>query len=876
MHRLPRPSCARLARLAIAAALAAIPVRAQQFEALVGRGLPRDYFDTAALALADLDGDGHVDLVIGAVEIFPGLPLALRRGGPDGVFTSAPSGSMSAARCLPAKILCADLDGDGDLDVFVANRDGRQDVLLLNDGLGRFTDASPTGLPGLQDDSRAAVAADLDRDGDLDLVVATALGPDRLLLNDGRGVFTLGPGLPHRLGDDPTDIEAFDADGNGTIDLILTNARGQNRLWSGDGAGGFTDVSTARLPSDVDVSTAVVVADVDGDGAPDLLIGNRGTPDRLYRNDGAGRFATDPTWMPPVGGATVAAEALDADGDGDTDLVLARFGEANVLLLNDGTGSFRPAASPWPRREDHTNAVAVADVDGDGDPDLVFGNGCAVWAPGYDELLLNDGRGTFATATALAWPTRGADTEALAVADLDRDGALDVLVNSAAEVQVWRGDGYGGLSGPVTVATGVGPDFVLALACGDVDGDGDVDVVVGTSSSNVLLRNDGRGLLTAAPGALPTAGRETRAIALADVDGDGDLDLIEGNAGSSPQFAQQNRLLLNDGSGLFTDATATALPARADFTFGIAVADVDGDGDLDLLFANWSVAVPTSPRQPNRLLLNDGRGVFTDAPPGRLPLDDDPTAAAAFGDLDGDGDVDLVTANMGAPNRLYRNDGSGRFTEDPRALPRQFLPSRGLALGDYDADGDLDLVFANEDALNGVFRNDGPAVGFVDLSSSAWDGFRDTTAAIALADMDGDGDLDVLVGNRAGEADRLLFCLSRQLDVPLPVREGRSFVVEAYARPALPGSRAHLWFALSDAPPFLLPPLGGLRLDPRGLLDLGDAAIAPASGRADFVLRMPVSTGLVGLPLFFQSLVYAPIAPAGARLTNPVRVLVGG
>ncbi len=125
---------------------------------------------------------------------------------------------------------------------------------------------------------------------------------------------------------------------------------------------------------------------------------------------------------------------------------------------------------------------------------------------------------------------------------------------------------------------------------------------------------------------LPDSDR-TGALALGDVDGDGDSDLIFGNAFSG----QQNRLYLNDGTGTFPDATAARMPPDSDYTQSVALGDVDGDGDPDLVFGKSGLT-----NSQNRLYLNDGTGTFTDATVARMPHDTYNTSAVALGDVDGD------------------------------------------------------------------------------------------------------------------------------------------------------------------------------------------------------------------------------------------------
>ncbi len=852
----------------------ALPGQGFQFDELAGRGLPRELTDTSVVCLLDLDQDGHLDLIFGAIEVYPGLPLGIRLGSPDGVFRVAPNSYVPATTVLPSTLVCADFDGDGDTDVFVVNRDYVQNHLFFNDGTGRLVDVTAGRIPAALDDSRGGALGDIDGDGDIDIVIVNSLGSDYTLVNDGTGVFTVGATLTDPLFDDPTCVALVNARGTGVLDAIVTDAGGQNRYWENDGSGVFTEATATRLPVDSDASTAVVSLDADGDGDLDLLIGNRGAPNRLYRNDGTGVFSENPSDMPAAVGETTALAVVDIDGDVDLDIICARLGEPNVVLLNDATGVFTTAADPWPELQDYSTCVTVGDVDSDGDADVVFGNGRSIDAPGHKHLYLNEGSARFSWTTALGWGSPEESSVAIATGEMTGDGLPDVVVIRDLSIEVWGNTGLGGLALSGAYASGSSPDFCRSLALGDVDGDGDLDVVIGTIGPNLLFLNDGAGNLAPASTPLPVATLDTEAILLLDLDGDGDLDIVEGNAGSAAQFAQQNRILVNDGAGTFSDETATRLPAFGDFTFGLAAGDVDGDGDVDLLFANLNVVVPTAPRQPNRLLLNDGSGVFADAPAGNLPIDNDPSVDAAFADIDLDGDLDLIVANQRQRNRLFRNDGTGTFTLDPTALPTAIRVTEAVEAIDFDRDGDIDVFFANSESFNAVLVNDGTGV-LTEYTDAAFGVFRDATVDLAFLDVDRDRDYDLVTANKLGQADRLQLCLSRHLDLPLPLRVGRSFTIELFAAEPTPAMRGLVWVAAFSSPPLDFQPIGTI------LIDLGNAAIVsetsvPAStGKVVTSLRLPNNPVLIGSQVFFQAYIYDFSALMDSRLTGMLAPVIG-
>jgi len=250
-----------------------------------------------------------------------------------------------------------DVDGDGDLDAFVANR-GQGNVVWLNDGTGMYIDSGQT--LGTAPTTGVALG-DVDGDGDLDAWAANDGQANRVWLNDGAGIFV---DSGQSLGaSESRGVVLGDVDGDGDLDAWVANAGSQgNAVWLNDGMGAYADSGQTLGSAD---SRGLDVGDVDGDGDLDAWVANEGQSNVVWLNDGTGMYIDSGQIL---GSADSRGVGLgDVDGDGDLDAFVANEGQSNVVWLNDGMGTF--AENGQVLGGAPSRGVALGDVDGDGDLD---------------------------------------------------------------------------------------------------------------------------------------------------------------------------------------------------------------------------------------------------------------------------------------------------------------------------------------------------------------------------------------------------------------------------------------------------------------------------------------------------------------------------
>lgn len=689
--------------------------------------------DPLAVTMADVNGDGHPDILYVEAN-YSGGALHVLTGSGAGTFQRKQDVPLPPGVCYPVcYINLGDINGDGIPDIVLnatvtgTNASGGAVAALLGNGDGTFQSPivstfTTSYYSALTATGRIGIG-DVNEDGAADLVLPD---PDNgqidVLLGDKTGHFHPGSSITDQSY--PMNAILRDVNGDGHLDLITLSAlSGTAYVAFGKGDGTFatgTNYSTGQI--------SPIFHDVDGDGIPDLVFGTYDSTNAVYdlvfsKGNADGTFATATALT------TILPEQLldigDYAGNGRADLLITTPSGFGVYPRNSD-GTYAPVVQTAASAIGRSSIGAMGDINGDGHPDI------AVAIAGGIAVFLGNGDGSFQSADVY---DVGHPVNSAALVSFAGPSHVDIAVQQPATFpRLLLGDGTGSFklspdpnsSYGSTAATG-------SLIAGDFNGDGNTDLVetgFQTTSPSVLFGQSSESFTTPA-----TVGSTAELVA--DVNNDGRADLIlADSSGLTVQLGQANNTFL----------VQTMPPRVSTFAAAVAVGDLNGDGKPDLIVSTESGL---------DIYLGNGDGTFTFSNQilqTELNINGYPgSASAAIADIDGDGKPDLVyvgefqqSVSSTIPHLVVLpGNGDGTFGT-PMVFTLQH-PYTNLQVADINRDGKPDLVLSDGSALavlmnagNGTFGAEEPLVAGTFVGTPV------------VGDVNGDGYPDIAVPNYGG------------------------------------------------------------------------------------------------------------------------------
>jgi hypothetical protein len=674
---------------------------------------------------------------------------------------------------VPVAVATGDLNLDGLIDIATLDQDGSRVIVSVNTTtLGSGTTFVASFDQATHASPRDIAIADVNLDGMPDLLIASGNAVSILLnhTTPGSDDLAFANAVDFATGSTPVAIAVADFNGDGRIDVSTANA-GDNTATvlinaSAPGASAPAMRSPVALPVGATPS-AIAAQDLDGDGRPDLVVTSSGdaTASVLIDTTAAGAItATFAGQLPVTTGAGPSAVAIaDLNGDGRPDLAVADATDNSVsLLLSTSLPSTAPAFAPAFNVSTVRNpqGIAILDVNNDGAADLVVTSQDANDVEVFEGRML-PGAATLSFTDATVFAAGGTPRD-LAIADLDCDGRLDLVVanQSGTSFSMFHNDtpvGHALAFRPEfdISAGGAGPPDSIALA--DLDGDGKLDLIVSDGSMigesgevfvfhNMTAPGAAQPSFTASPHISGTVGGDPIQIAVLDLNGDGRSDVLVCN----------NALLADQDGNVPTGGTLAVMPSGGDETFertlannpfGIALGDVNLDGRADILSmpgSDFMVILNTTPIGSTQLSFGAETDITT-------PVQS--LTSLTVGDFNGDGRPDVAVTDSSNVVSVAIDTTAPGGTTPTFASAAQFpvgqYPIAAVA-GDVNGDGRQDLVVVNTDA-NSVSVLLGTT-----LPGSATPTFAPelelpvggAPVTPVLADVDGDGRPDIVVPNQ--------------------------------------------------------------------------------------------------------------------------------
>jgi uncharacterized repeat protein (TIGR01451 family) len=614
--------------------------------------------------------------------------------------------TMFASHLQLVRLVTGDFDGDGDVDLVGSTNAINgvvetpfQDLcpvnLYRNDGLGQFVGTveltETHAVRCISENATAALgAADYDKDGDLDLALGEFPGNLKIMESTRDGqvltdtdflVDTPALLLEADLEYLPYDLRWADYDNDGDPELAAAYPiQRQARIY--DQAGGvFGETYVIRTTTFMTPLT-IDWGDFNGDGHVDLVVADTAPLFYEYVSGfGFQRLTTLDVGTSAGDGQIWSVQGIELGSRQNHDLAVSnRDGPSRLYTVSTP----KLATGLTSVSDKHAGSVAWGDADGNGDQDLLLGSAALV-DQGFSSYLYLNRNGTFSPFNEREFGPSGFGPHAVAFGDVDLDGELEVALGTPTAIQIYQEGEFNLMYQQISA-----PSAVRSLAWGDANDDGQLDLLVGFVSGPArLYLNEGGRLGSTAFVQTPHEGVAS-ALAWGDIDGDYYLDFVVGFE-NQPAYVYHN-----NGDMTFSLAWSSpiSMPIRA-----LALGDYDADHDLDLAIGNGAGAA-------DQLWENEG-GTYGETPIWMTSAVTSTTTALAWGDWESNGTLDLALGRDGEADLIYANLGSQPGVPQFAALwsSDPLSGTTGLAWGDADGDGDMDLGVSHRDGWSGYYEN---------------------------------------------------------------------------------------------------------------------------------------------------------------------------